>query len=159
MSNRLLLLTMTALLTAAPALAQTVNQPAADGGQARVGTIITQEKPSQVRAEKLLGMKVVNRMGEEVGTVDDIVIDPSGTVSGLVIKTGGFMGIGGKAVAIAWRDVGTAARSDVVNVALTKDDLKKAPAFKTKDNQSSGHAAQETTGAPRALEPMSSRSR
>lgn len=167
MRNRQLLLIMAALMAAAPALAQTASRPTVGGGQAGAETIITQEKPSQIRAEKLLGMKVVNRMGEEVGTVDDIVIDPSGKVSGLVVKTGGFMGIGGKAVAIAWQDVSNAARSDVVNIALTKADLEKAPAFKTKDGQSNGSAEHQSNGnaepqnpgTPLPLEPMNSRSR
>ena len=104
-------------------------------GQVR-NTILVAEKDSQIRTEKLVGMKVVNGKGEELGTVDDIVLNDNGTVSGLILRTGGVLGVGGKSVAIAWRDVAGAIHSDAINVQMTKDQIEKAPAFKTKEDQS-----------------------
>lgn len=167
MSDRLISWTVAALLSATPALAQNAGQPTTGYGQdamppaaseqpaaqSNAGTIIPAETASQVRAEKLLGMKVVNGAGEELGTIDDIVIDEDGKVSGLVVKTGGVMGIGGKAVAIAWRDVGGAIHADAVNISLTKDALDKAPAFKTKEDQ------QDAANTPRPLQPLPKPSR
>lgn len=179
MSNRtskvLLTLTGAALLAAVPALAQTASQPATGHGQGQMpvtppqaaqasaqsaqnsrGTIIPAEKASQIRAGKLLGMKVVNSIGKETGTVDDIVIDKDGKVSGLVIKTGGFLGIGGKAVAIAWRDVGSTLQSNVVNVSLTEAALDKAPDFKTTQDQLRGKSAPHASAGPMPLQPTKS---
>jgi sporulation protein YlmC with PRC-barrel domain len=118
-----------------PAVPRAATGQSAPTAQNR-STFLVAEKDSQIRAEKLVGMKVVNGTGEELGTVDDIVLNENGTVSGLVLKTGGVLGVGGKTVAIAWQDVAGAIHSDAVNVQMTKDQLAKAPAFKTKEDQS-----------------------
>lgn len=156
LKRTLLSATAVALMLATPAFAQTAGNPTdSTGGPVTVppaverpltqtpapvaddrGTILLAEKASQIRAEKLIGMKVVNGDGEELGTVSDIVLNKDGTVSGLVLKTGGVLGIGGKFVAISWRDVGNAIGSDAVSLPVTKDQVEKAPAFKTKDEQS-----------------------
>lgn len=105
------------------------------------GTIMPAEEPSQVRAEKLIGMDVVNATGEEIGSVDDLVLDESGKITGLVVKTGGFLGLGGKSVAIAWQDIQSAISAENVTISLTKEELDQAPAFKTKERQEAEAAA------------------
>ncbi|MBE0530826.1 MAG: PRC-barrel domain-containing protein [Rhodospirillales bacterium] len=145
MSKRLLLVAGAVLLTAAPALGQPAAQTPpgtgqaqahAEGRQAAPGTIIAAEGSSQVRVETLLGMKVVNTAGEEVGIVDDIVFDKAGTVSGLVVEAGGLMGIGTKPIGVAWRDVGSALTSNVIRVSLTKEEIDRAPPFKVGNERS-----------------------
>jgi sporulation protein YlmC with PRC-barrel domain len=149
MSIRLLLVAGAVLLTVAPALGQPAGQTPPGTGQTQVhsasrqaapqttpGTIIAAEDSSQVRVETLLGMKVVNTAGEEVGIVDDIVFDKAGTVSGLVVEAGGLMGIGAKPIGVAWRDVGSALTSNVIRVSLTKDDIDRAPPFKVGNEHS-----------------------
>lgn len=158
MLKRMLLSTAAVLMIAAPVLAQMSEQPATGRNPqmppppaaaapaaptapaSASGEILPIEAPSQMRAETLIGKKVVNDGGEQLGTVEDIVLNEDGTVSGLVIKTGGVMGFGGKAVAIAWRDVGSAMHSEAVAVPLSKDQLERAPAFSTKEEQA-GKAA------------------
>lgn len=160
MSKKLLMLAGAILLAASPVLAQT-NQPATKAPtptlEKRAGQIIPAEKENQIRAETLLGMKVVNSMGEEVGSVDDIVIDDDGKVSGIVVETGGFMGIGGKAVAISWRAIDNVTRSNVVTIPLSKNDLANAPAFKTKEDISKRMPPAVGLGSasPRPLKPIS----
>lgn len=53
----------------------------------------------------LIGETVYNGIGDEaesIGDVNDIVINPDGTVEALVIGVGGFLGIGEKDVAIEY---------------------------------------------------------
>lgn len=132
--SRLLPLAGAVLLATAPAPAQPAGPAPATDGQTAAGTIIPAEDTSLVRVETLRGMKVVNGAGEEVGVVDDVVLDKDGKVSGLVVEAGGVMGVGGKAIGIVWRDVGDALQSNVVRVSLTKDDIDKAPPFKVNDH-------------------------
>ncbi|WP_316977080.1 PRC-barrel domain-containing protein [Shumkonia mesophila] len=115
-------------------------QPGAAAVGASTGEVLPVETTSQIRAEALIGKKVVNASGEELGTVDDIVLSKDGMVSGLVVKTGGVMGIGGKSVAIAWQDIGSAIDADAVTLPLSKDQLEKAPEFATKEDQSQSSA-------------------
>jgi sporulation protein YlmC with PRC-barrel domain len=68
----------------------------------------------------------------KIGDVDDVLVDKSGKITGLVIGVGGFLGIGEKDVIVPFGSVKTAKKNDKWWLTLdeTKDDLKKAPGFK-----------------------------
>lgn len=51
-------------------------------------------------AEHLIGQDVHNNAGEKVAAVDDIILDSNGEAQLLVLKDGGFFGMGGKRVAL-----------------------------------------------------------
>lgn len=56
-------------------------------------------------AEHLIGKDVVGSTDEEIGTVKDVILDPqSGKARQLVVTSGGFLGIGGKLVAVDYND-------------------------------------------------------
>ena len=93
------------------------------------GEILTQEAANQVRADSLVGRDVVNTRGEDLGKVEDILLDDSGQVAGLIVSTGGVLGIGAKSVGVAWYDVGNSMHSDSINLPLSKAQLEQAPAF------------------------------
>ena len=46
------------------------------------------------RASKLKGLNVYNEKNEKLGDINEILIDKSGKVTGLVIGVGGFLGMG-----------------------------------------------------------------
>ena len=48
----------------------------------------------QWRASKLIGINVYNDKNESLGEINEILLDPSGKVGGVVIGVGGFLGIG-----------------------------------------------------------------
>jgi hypothetical protein len=51
----------------------------------------------------LLGSKVRDEAGEDMGMVVDIVVDRDGRPRALVIDFGGFLGVGSRKIAIDWR--------------------------------------------------------
>jgi len=51
----------------------------------------------------LLGSKVRDQTGEDMGMVVDIVVDRDGKPRALVIDFGGFLGVGSRKIAIDWR--------------------------------------------------------
>ena len=67
----------------------------------------------------------------KVGSVDDVLVDKSGKVTGLVIGVGGFLGAGEKDVIVPFSAVKTEKKNDKWWLTLdqSKDDLKKAPGF------------------------------
>ena len=85
----------------APALAAPTAALAEGMQNERQGTVM-QESQSQaalgaqeVRASELLGMDVENREGEQIGEIQDLVIDrASGKVEYAALQHGGFLGIG-----------------------------------------------------------------
>ena len=78
--------------------------------------------------------KVVNLAGEDIGRIEELMIDvTTGRVAYAVLSFGGFLGIGGKLFALPWSalTVDEAQKRFVVNV--SHDALDKMPGF-DKDN-------------------------
>jgi sporulation protein YlmC with PRC-barrel domain len=48
----------------------------------------------QWRASKLIGVDVYNENNEKLGDIDEVLLEPSGKVTGVVIGVGGFLGMG-----------------------------------------------------------------
>jgi hypothetical protein len=85
------------------------------------------------RASKIVGSTVVNDANETVGTVDDLIITPTGQAPYAVLSVGGFLGIGTKYVALPF----TALKIVNKKVTLpggTKDALTSLPDFKYNTN-------------------------
>jgi len=68
----------------------------------------------------------------KIGDIDDVLVDKSGKITGLVIGVGGFLGAGEKDVIVPFTAVKTAKKNDKWWLTLdeTKDDLKGAPGFR-----------------------------
>jgi PRC-barrel domain len=54
------------------------------------------------RASKVVGLNVYNDQNENVGSINDLLMDKSGNVKAAVISVGGFLGMGSRYVAIAY---------------------------------------------------------
>jgi sporulation protein YlmC with PRC-barrel domain len=67
----------------------------------------------------------------KIGKIDDVLVDKSGKVTGLVIGVGGFLGAGEKDVIVPFTAVKSEKKNDKWWLTLdeTKDSLKKAPGF------------------------------
>lgn len=95
---------MATALVAAPAWAQTSPAPAGQpaGGQAGAANIqfITESRPDMWPASQLEGVNVYNDRNENIGDINDVLIDRQGKVEAVVIGVGGFLGIGDRNVAV-----------------------------------------------------------
>jgi sporulation protein YlmC with PRC-barrel domain len=62
-----------------------------------------QFQPKLEKAKDLISMKVINRDGTRLGTVEDIVLTPQrDAISYVALSYGGTLGIGGKLFAVPW---------------------------------------------------------
>jgi sporulation protein YlmC with PRC-barrel domain len=50
--------------------------------------------------ERLLGAKVVNKDGQTVGTIDDLILTTGNQVEGVILSVGGFMGFSDKKIGV-----------------------------------------------------------
>jgi len=68
----------------------------------------------------------------KIGDIDDVLVDKSGKITGLVIGVGGFLGAGEKDVIVPFGSVKATKKNDKWWLTLdeTKDDLKQAHGFK-----------------------------
>ncbi|MGJ5178406.1 PRC-barrel domain-containing protein [Bradyrhizobium oligotrophicum] len=57
------------------------------------------------RSSKLVGVKVYNNNNENVGSIDDLLVDKTGAIKGVVIGVGGFLGMGEHLVAVSFDQV------------------------------------------------------
>jgi hypothetical protein len=81
-------------------------------------------------AESLIGDKVINLQGEDLGKIEEIMIEmESGKVDYAVLSFGGIMGMGDKLFAIPWHllRLDPENRQFILNV--DKERLKTAPGF------------------------------
>lgn len=85
------------------------------------------------RASKIIGTKVKNPNGENLGAIKDLVIDPaSGQVVYGVVSFGGVLGVGDKLFAIPWDGLSWNSDKKYYVLDLDKETLKKAPGFDKK---------------------------
>ncbi len=81
-------------------------------------------------ATSIIGDKVVNKQGENMGTIKEIMINlTTGEVDYYVIEFGGFLGIGEKYFAIPFRLLTVDAEKQVFIFDQKKEFLESAPGF------------------------------
>lgn len=96
------------VLLAGPAVAQS-QQPSqsaqppkavqSQSGQAQID-YVTRTDPDTLRASDLIGRDVYGADNQDIGEVNDVLLNRSGQVEALVIGVGGFLGIGESNIAV-----------------------------------------------------------
>ena len=82
------------------------------------------------RASKLIGSKVTNMQDQSVGAIDDVILDNDGKIVSVLVSVGGFLGLGEKRVAVAFKELLISRAEDgdpIVKVTLSKQSLETAP--------------------------------
>ncbi len=95
---------------------------------------VTVQPAGQWLASQFMGQPVTNDAGENIGSIGDLLFDKSGHIANVVIGVGGFLGIGEKSVALPYSSLAITADAEgkrVVKVAISKEQLKAAPDFKS----------------------------
>lgn len=92
----------------------------------------TRLAPGQLRFTDLDGATVHDARNKSIGEIEDVVIGRDGRVAAVVVEVGGFLGVGGKNVAIAYHELSVAADDrgkPRFRVDMTKEQLKSAQAY------------------------------
>lgn len=86
--------------------------------------------PRLMTAGTLVGDKVVNRQGETLGSIDEIMLDVTlGRVAYAVMAAGGFMGLGEKLFAIPWNALTLDTDRKCFVLDANKETFRDAPGF------------------------------
>jgi sporulation protein YlmC with PRC-barrel domain len=116
----------------------------------------TLQKHRDFYASSLIGAPVKTPEGNKLGELVDMVVDgQDASVTTAVVSVGGVLGIGSKSVAIPWHEMMPSEDGQSLVVAMTKDELENAPAWKKPDEKT-----RSTMRTPTTLpEPSSQRAR
>src|SRR5688572_10226582 len=86
--------------------------------------------PQRLTAKSIIGDSVESRLGEKMGTIDNLMINlQNGSVDYAVIEFGSFLGIGGKLFAIPFQELQLNADRKVFVLDRDKEHLKQSPGF------------------------------
>ena len=91
---------------------------------------IAAETTTLVAADKVQGAKIYSATGDNLGSVDVVIIDEkSGDIAYAILSVGGFLGIGGRYYPLPWSMLrfDTALGGYVANI--DRAQLKGAPAY------------------------------
>jgi len=80
------------------------------------------------RADNITGTDIRNPQDEYLGSVEDVIFNPSnGQIGYVILSRGGFLGIGEDYVAVPWQQLRATPRMDTFVIRASEDTLDKAP--------------------------------
>jgi hypothetical protein len=116
-------------------------------------TFLNEQSASEWRSSNLVGAKVVGANKQNIGEINEVLIDNSGVVKAVIIGVGGFLGVGEKDVAVPFSALQVSRKLgsediDQVTVNYSKDQLSQAPSFKYLSARDATNARQSTGESP-----------
>ena len=90
-------------------------------------------EPMELAAAPILGREVLDPTGAPAGRIVDVLVDDTGQPRAAIVDAGGFMGMGTRRVAVAWRTLRfqtSAGRAGRIVLDMTLDQIKDIPEFK-----------------------------
>lgn len=136
--HKLLLSLVLSCLTATSVLAQLTERkdpPARETVAPQQQADPTAGKKGPWSAEKLMDTSIRSPEGDELGEIEDLLVDDNGKIVSVVVETDSFLGMGGKRVLLPFEDL-ELTRDDVGKVLLKSNDkskIEKAPEYKYED--------------------------
>ncbi|HYH19752.1 MAG TPA: DUF4142 domain-containing protein [Azospirillum sp.] len=122
-----------------PGDAQQAARPDAARQQQAQATTQPPSGGNLIRAEEFIGKTVIGANGEELGEIEDVLIDPqSRRAEKVIFARGGFLGIGEKQIAIDASKLQPQPGSDRFQLSgITLDEVKAMPEFRYDDSMTS----------------------
>jgi sporulation protein YlmC with PRC-barrel domain len=87
--------------------------------------------PERLRVSAILNRAALNKKGEEVGQIDDLIISPQGRVDLIVLSVGRTIGVQEKLVALPFKQLEVTNLGFIYDV--SKQELKERPPFRYED--------------------------
>ena len=100
--------------------------PAAPAAAAR--TPAAREELPREASQRIIGREVTGPSGDVVGRIVNVLLDDNGQPRAAVLDYGGFLGVGRRRVAVAWRTLRFS--PETVRLELTRDQMRAFPDYK-----------------------------
>jgi len=89
---------------------------------------VGETEADEMLAKRFDGWTVYAADGTEMGDVENIILEESGDVAGVLVETGGLLGIGGKLVRLDWTEFAVEAEDEALVTELAPGVLEERPA-------------------------------
>lgn len=120
----------TATTPAAPGTTTTTTAPAAGGPFYTVQPPVAGQVPMSHLASDLDDRDVYGANNEDIGEIEDFVINSDGTIAAVVIEVGGFLGVGDRDVLVNFDEIEMVMEGNRMRITapnLTREALEGAP--------------------------------
>lgn len=87
------------------------------------------DRGGDMRASRIIGMSVLDRSGEELGEIQDLVISGDDEVATAIISVGGILNIGDKLVGVPYDELRISEATDSLYLGMTREELEARPAY------------------------------
>lgn len=81
------------------------------------------------QAEQLIGKNVVSSGGQNMGEIENLIIDGKGQIKAAVVQWGGFLGIGDKERVIRWNQIRYDHADNRAVIDMTKEQIQALPEY------------------------------
>lgn len=123
----LICISVTLVLQFQPAYSESTSEPiVGETILSAEGVVIT---TTGYRATKLLGAAVYNSKAQKIGVLEDFIVTAADEVTVAIVTVGGFLGVGGRRVAIPTELFETNDLHQIIFPNGTKEELMRLPAF------------------------------
>jgi len=91
---------------------------------------VTHEPMDPADAAPILGREVLDPAGQPAGRIVDVLVDNMGATRAAVVDFGGFLGIGQRRIAVAWRALFFNPATGSIVLQMSADAIAAAPDYK-----------------------------
>jgi hypothetical protein len=109
------------------------DDPAAEPA-APAQAVVTDQAPTELRGDWIIGTNVVSMQDETIGSIQDLIIDEEeGRITAAVLGVGGFLGFGAKNIAVDWNELQINHDGQEITLDLTREEADAAPEYAFRD--------------------------
>ncbi len=105
------------------------DEPAAPPSDA----VVMEQGADELRGDWVMGTGVVSPQDETIGRIQDVIITPDGQITSAILSVGGFLGIGGKNIAVDWNELQIGQDGREITLNLTREQAEQAPEYVFRD--------------------------
>ncbi|MDD7971018.1 PRC-barrel domain-containing protein [Roseinatronobacter alkalisoli] len=117
-------------------------------------TIVQQQAANELRVDWITGTTVYSRQDENIGRIDDLIIDQdSHAITAAILSVGGFLGMGAKQIAVRFDELEIDFDAREIYLNLTRDQADAAPEYVFRE-RTDAPAPVVTNGADAPLPPL-----
>jgi hypothetical protein len=113
--------------------------------------ILRTQQPDEMLTTRIVGRPVYGEQEENVGEITALIVDDEQQIVGAVLSVGGFLGLGGKEVGVAWDELEPMEGGEGFHLQMTQQQLADVSSYQKLDEPAADPELAEPT--PQVLEP------